>query len=259
MDKEAAIQALANLIRNISLLRKIAPFSAEHTRWVTNSLYLLEDIFGKNSRIYRSFGALEWRYHGPVIAREGEMEYTIHQKHTIAYLTDLESARGLLTAAIDQITSKGIKNVYEGKDTPKESSEIIKVLSLIDNKLRKVIREIPKQESDVLNALENLFIGAGLDKDFAREKESIVYSSKTYYPDFSFKRIDTVVEGKLSNSSKREKEIIHEINDDILAYRTKYSNLIFVIYDLGFIRDQDLFKGSIEQNHPHVVVRIVKH
>ncbi len=259
MDKDAAIQALENLIRNISLLRKVAPLSAEHTRWVTNSLYLLEDIFGKNSRIYRSFGSLEWRYHGPVIAREGEMEYTIHQKHTIAYLTDLESARGLLTAGIDQIRSKGIKNVYEGKDTPKESSEIIKVLSLIDNKLRKVIREVPRQESDVLNALENLLIGAGLDKEFVMEKESIDYSSKTYHPDFSFKRIDMVIEGKLSNNAKREKEIIHEINDDILAYRTKYSNLVFVVYDLGFIRDQDLFKGSIEQNYPHVIVRIIKH
>jgi hypothetical protein len=259
MDKDAAIQALENLIRNISLLRKVPPFSAEHTRWVTNSLYLLEEIFGRNSRIYRSFAALEWQYHGPVIAREDWMEYTIHQKHKIAYLTDLESARGILTAAIDQIRSKGIESVYNGKDTPKESSEIIKILSLIDNKLRKVIRQVPKRESDVLDALEALFVGAGLDKEFVREKESIVYSSKTYHPDFSFKRIDTVVEGKFSNNSKREKEIIHEINDDILAYRTKYSNLIFVIYDLGFIRDQDLFKGSIEQNHPHVVVRIIKH
>jgi len=98
-----------------------------------------------------------------------------------------------------------------------------------------------------------------MDKEFTREKENLVYSPKHISQTFTFKRINTVVEAKLCDAPNREKEIIAEINDDILAYKTKYSNLIFVIYDIGSIRDQELFKGSIEQAHEHVIVRIIKH
>lgn len=87
--------------------------------------------------------------------------------------------------------------------------------------------------------------------------EVIVYSSKSYKPDFLFSKIDTIVEVKLCNSKEVEKDIISQINDDIVAYRTKYSNLIFVVYDVGVIRDQDKFRKSIEAND--VVVRFVKH
>lgn len=78
-----------------------------------------------------------------------------------------------------------------------------------------------------------------------------------YKPDFLFSKIDTIVEVKLCNSKEVEKDIISQINDDIVAYRTKYSNLIFVVYDVGVIRDQDKFRKSIEAND--VVVRVVKH
>ena len=107
--------------------------------------------------------------------------------------------------------------------------------------------------------MESLFIGADLDKEYTREKENVGYSSKTYIPDFAFKRISVVVEAKLCDSAKREKEIIAEINDDIPAYKTKYGNLIFVVYDKGFIRDRDAFAGSIEQAHQHVIIRVIKH
>jgi len=110
-----------------------------------------------------------------------------------------------------------------------------------------------------MDALESLFIGADLDKEFTREKENLVYSSKAYIPDFAFKRISTVVETKLCDTPKRVKEIIAEIGDDILAYKTVYANLIFVVYDLSIIRDRDTFAGSIEQAHQHVIVRVIKH
>ncbi len=56
----------------------------------------------------------------------------------------------------------------------------------------------------------------------------------------------------------KEKELISEINDDILAYKTKYPNLIFVVYDIGIIRDQDQFKGSLEKQGS-VIIKIIKH
>lgn len=112
--------------------------------------------------------------------------------------------------------------------------------------MRKVIREIPSKEKQIQDAFENLLIGA--DIPYSREKESIEYSSKTYVPDFTIQKIDLAVDVKLCSKEGREKEIIAEINEDILAYQTKYGNLFFIVYDLGFIRDVDRFTGAFEKN-----------
>jgi len=259
MDKTAALNALGNSIRNIGLLRKVEPFSSEHTRWILDTRYLLEEILGQGSRIYSTFANLKFHYEGQFLASAWDFEAERARRNLEAYQNALGMADGILHAAIDQINRKGIEGVFEGKDTPKESSEIVKILSLIENKLRKTVRERPQAESEVKDALENLFIGADLEKEYMREKENVVYSSKTYIPDFTFRRINGVVEAKLCDRPKREKEIIAEINDDIPAYKMKYGNLIFVVYDLGFIRDRDLFAGSIEQAHQQVIIRVIKH
>ncbi len=81
------------------------------------------------------------------------------------------------------------------------SSEIIKIISLIDNKLRKIIRASPSHEKEIQDALESLFIGANLDGQFTREKENIAYSSKSYIPDFIFSKIDTIVEVKICKTN----------------------------------------------------------
>ncbi len=106
---------------------------------------------------------------------------------------------------------------------------------MIDNKLRKVIRNTPSKEKEIQDALDNILIGANLDGQYSREKETILYSSKSYIPDFVFDKIDTIVEIKLCKTNDKEKEIISEINDDIIAYKTKYSNLIFVVYDMALL------------------------
>jgi REase_DpnII-MboI len=83
-------------------------------------------------------------------------------------------------------------------------------------------------------------------------------SSKTYIRGFTLRRLDLAVEIKLCDNSKREKAMIGEINDDILAYRQSYGNLLFVIYDVGQIRDVERFKGHFEQQDG-VIVQVVKH
>jgi hypothetical protein len=40
--------------------------------------------------------------------------------------------------------------------------------------------------------------------------------------------------------------MIDEINADIIGYQSKYERILFVIYDLGFIRDVALYCSSIE-------------
>jgi hypothetical protein len=63
---------------------------------------------------------------------------------------------------------------------------------------------------------------------------------------------------KLATSPNHEKELIAQVNDDILAYKTKYGNLLFIVYDCGQIRDLDRFTASFEA-HGSVYVRVVKH
>lgn len=254
MNQTEAIGALRKALSEIENLQKNSAFSSEHTRWLLDTTNILEEIFGRGSRIYRNFVSIEWRFRGAFVADPWEFETTLEKRNQQAFLQALEMARGILEAGIDLIKRKGIENVFASK----ESNEIVKIISLIDGKLRKLVRAKPEKEKDITDALENLFIGAGLDKEFLREKIRIPYSTKTYIPDFVFERISTTVEDKLCDSEEREKELIAEINDDILAYRTKYRNLIFVVYDLGVIRDQDQFKESIEAQD-NVILLIIKH
>jgi hypothetical protein len=261
--QELAAEELRALIAEVPRLREGKSFSAIHSRWVARTLAVLEQVFGQNSRYYLSFAALTWREEGSFMVGgpadpEGAWnpQAAVDRHHHQAFLRHLETAQGFLQAALDDLERRGIAGVYDGKDTPPESSALVKIITLAERKLRKAVREKPEREKQVQDAFETLLVGA--DVQYERETDSIVYSSKTYTPDFSFPPIALAVELKLCNRQGREKDIIAEINDDILAYKTKYGNLIFVVYDLGFIRDVERFAEALEGSDG-VIVRVVKH
>jgi len=129
------------------------------------------------------------------------------------------------------------------------------IIDLINANLRASIYHDPKHEREVQDVLETIFRARALD--FRREQESVPYSTKRYIPDFTFNRIGLAVEVKLCKDKNREKEMIEEINSDIIGYGGRYDRCLFVIYDLGFIRDTALFSCDIEEN-PNVHVLIVK-
>jgi hypothetical protein len=129
------------------------------------------------------------------------------------------------------------------------------IIDLITANLRPAIYDDPKNEREVQNALETIFRARTLD--FRREQETVGYSTKRYIPDFTFDRIGLAVEVKLCKAKEREKEMIDEINADIIGYAGRYDRCVFVIYDLGFIRDIATFSADIEAN-PNVHVLIIK-
>lgn len=129
------------------------------------------------------------------------------------------------------------------------------ILDLIDANLRPAIFHDPEREVEVQNGLEVILRARALD--YRREKVTIEYSSKRFVPDFTFESLDLAVEVKLCKSAEKEKAIVDEINADIPAYQTRYRHIIFVVYDLGFIRDVSQFKSGIESN-PDVYVLVVK-
>lgn len=257
LDEHEAIKSIKEQIKQIPALKKFSTYySKENTKWRLDTIYVLEDVFGKNSRILKAFKNVSFKFRGTMEYTKGNYFGTKARVDGIAYRTGLDVANGILESAIGLLQKKGIDAVYEGKDTPQEASEILKILSLIENCLRKTIRKTPRKEVEIQDKLETLFIGSGLE--FTREKERIQYSSKNYQPDFVFSKIETVVEVKFCNREGREKELIREINDYIVAFQTKYPNLIFVVYDLGMIRDEEEFKNSFEKQGS-INIKIIKH
>lgn len=129
------------------------------------------------------------------------------------------------------------------------------VIDLINATLRASIYQDPQHEREVQDVLETIFRARALD--FRREQDTVPYSTKRYIPDFTFNRISLAVEVKLCKAKDREKTMIEEINSDIIGYGGRYDRCLFVIYDLGFIRDVAKFSADIEEN-PNVHVLIIK-
>jgi hypothetical protein len=143
-------------------------------------------------------------------------------------------------------------------DLPAEKAEDLR--HFVEANLRKAIFEIPSQERDVQNALEQLFIGRGLVKgvDYDRETGRVKVSIKETIPDFILPKLSLAVEVKLAKTELKSKIIVDEINADIQAYGQVYERLLFVVYDLGTIRDTTEFSRGLEVTTGTEVI-VVKH
>jgi hypothetical protein len=110
------------------------------------------------------------------------------------------------------------------------------------------------------NAIENMLIGRGLQKGqgYDREVGRVKVSSKESVPDFIFYKLSLCLEVKLIKTFTRVKEVVDEINADIAAYYKGYKNMMFVVYDMGFIRDETEFRSDLEWTGVSSVI-VVKH
>ncbi len=166
--------------------------------------------------------------------------------------------RAIRQGKIGQDVTSSFMTVIPDKSNKKLAVELFKVISLIENSLRKVIRNLPNRESEINDSLENLFIGAGLDWSFTGKRSQSLILSKGYIPDFVFESIGATIETKFCDREGKDKEIIGQINDDIIAYKQRYPNQIFVVYDIGKIRNVEMFKSSIEKQES-VILIVIKH
>ena len=95
-------------------------------------------------------------------------------------------------------------------------------------------------------------------QDYDREVGRVKFSVKEAVPDFVVTKFSLTMEIKLAKNVGRVKEIVDEIGADITSYATTYRQLLFVIYDLGHIRDGNEYRSDLE-NAQNVSVIIVKH
>jgi hypothetical protein len=77
-------------------------------------------------------------------------------------------------------------------------------------------------------------------------------------PDFVLPKLSLAVEVKLAKTQTKAKQIVDEINADIQAYGRAYDRILFVVYDLGTIRDTLEFTTGLEVT-AGVEVIVVKH
>lgn len=141
-------------------------------------------------------------------------------------------------------------------------NEYSKIDNLINSKLRALIMDKPEREKDIQDNIERLFISIGMNKgiDYDRESGKFKFSGREYIPDFIFSKLNCCLEVKIIKTKNHLSQMIEEINADITAYSKKFEKILFVIYDLGFIRDIDEFKRDIEQSKENEIkVIIIKH
>jgi hypothetical protein len=226
------------------------PFSERHTSWLLRTTEISSEVFGEDSSYFRNFQQVPWRSHpcaiigGPARPDESWDPNIGIERVKRESFSAIRHARGILQAARERLDRvDDVQMLYESKDTAPEASLLIKIINLAERKLRKVLREPPANEKAVQEAFENLLIGA--DIPYSRETKSIECSSRTYTPDFTVDRADLAIGLKVYLDRSREKALPGEINDDMLAYRREYGNLVFVIYDTGNIRDVDRFRREL--------------
>lgn len=145
----------------------------------------------------------------------------------------------------------------ESKDDFVED-EITNFEDFLRTRLRSVIFSKPEKEKEVQDAIETLLIGRSMQKgiDYNREAGKIEFSGKEFIPDFVITKMNLCIEVKLLREG-RKSQIIEEICADITAYSKKYEHQLFVVYDLGVIRDETEFINDISSKDG-VKVLIIK-
>ena len=151
-----------------------------------------------------------------------------------------------------------LRSLLEGKIGIIEN-ETIALRDFIQSRLRSAIFRPPEIEREVQDAIEQLLIGRGLQKgqDYDREIGRVKISVKEVVPDFAMLRLSLAIEVKLVKTAARVKEIVDEINADIAAYSKRYTSLMFIVYDLGYIRDEVELRHDLE-TQGNVAILVVK-
>lgn len=152
-----------------------------------------------------------------------------------------------------------LKAFLENKTGLKED-KMLQIKDFLQANLRRAIFDRPDKEAQVQDVVEQLLIGRGMEKgvDYDRETGRVRISIKEVVPDFIFQKLGLALEIKLSKTTTKSKTIVDEINADIMSYSKEYRSIIFLVYDLGSIRDETEFKSDLEVNNV-VSVIVIKH
>ena len=122
-----------------------------------------------------------------------------------------------------------------------KNDEVTNLKDFFQANLRRAVIRTPECETDIQDVTEQLLIGRGLAKgiDYDRESGRVKVSIKEFVPDFILYKLEMALEIKFSKDKNKSKDIVDEINADISAYAKKYARQLFIVYDMGSIRDEN--------------------
>lgn len=134
------------------------------------------------------------------------------------------------------------------------------ILNFLKSNIRKAIFNTPNNEKDIQNVIESLLASKGFQKglDYDRETGRVKHAGKESIPDFIFPNENMALEIKFSDKAGKMSSIIDEINSDIISYSQQYQLVWFIVYDMGFIRDEDEIVEGLQKTEDVKCV-IVKH
>ena len=134
------------------------------------------------------------------------------------------------------------------------------ILNFLKSNIRKAIFNTPNNEKDIQNVIESLLVGKGFQKglDYDRETGRVKHAGKESIPDFIFSNENMALEIKFSDKNGKMSLIVDEINSDIISYSQQYQLVWFLVYDMGFIRDEDEIIEGLQKTEDVKCV-IVKH
>ena len=139
------------------------------------------------------------------------------------------------------------------------TSTLDSICNTISIELPKKFKKPPRNESQIQKELERVLTNKFPDLNIRKEKNCFPYSIKSYKPDFVSTIIDLVIEVKLCTPNRDPATIVKEINDYIIAFKTRYRNQIFVLYDAGNrIINTHEFSSDFEKYNQNVRVLVIK-
>ncbi len=209
--------------------------------------------------------------HGTIFLRRPYNSGIFPNYQIIANFPVMISTRGLANEGFDLIPTvkqallSYMQEVKELIDNPEDfmktiaKTDFFEIIKDIEKNFRKIVKSDPENERDVQDYLET-FLDVKEYK-FLREKENIEFSIKTFFPDFTQKKLSIAIEVKYLNKKDKGKQIVDEMSADIKPYSKKWKNILFLVYDKGGnIRDIDAFIKDFNQDGD-VIMRciVIKH
>ena len=137
------------------------------------------------------------------------------------------------------------------------SKEAIDIEGAVERSLRPAFgRAQPESERDVQDVVEIILNSLAIR--FTREQESASVGGKSFRPDFVVADLDLAIEVKFTRPGHGTSKIQEEIAADISGYRTRWTRLLIIVYDIAEIADPYAFRRE-NARHFGVSVVVVKH
>lgn len=250
LTKQIAINVIQKQIKKIEKIKKQHSGSTDHTKWILETLEILEDIFGKDSRIYKNFGVIGYVPTGSFMASQFDYEEKLKIVQHEAFLSGLEKAEGVLESIISSIRRKGILVKSMGvSESKKPKTKNVFVVHGSDLHARDELVNILKKEFKLkpIILMDKPHQGKTIIEKFEKNSLNVGYAFIILTPDdegYSLRK-------KEKPKSRARENVILELGyfigklgrENICCLKKEKTNIPSDLHGIGYVS----FKESIKE------------